>query len=69
MRLRNTDAPMRIGRNIIGEAISASNDGKFHKSATAIQALNPNSIIEWEFSVKTGEQISVKYRYKFLVRS
>jgi len=36
MRLRNTDAPMRIGRNIIGEAISASNDGKFHKSATAI---------------------------------
>ncbi len=66
---KNTDAPMRISRNIIGEAISASNDGKIRKTATAIQALNPNSIIEWEFPVKAGEQVSVKYRYKFLVRS
>jgi hypothetical protein len=66
---KSTDAPMRISRNIVGEVVSASNDGKFHKTATAIQALNPNSVIEWEFPVKSGEQIRVKYRYKFLVRS
>jgi hypothetical protein len=66
---KNTDAPLHITRNITGELISATNDGKSRKTATAIQALNPSSIVEWEIPMKAGEQISIKYRYKFLIRS
>jgi hypothetical protein len=66
---KNTEAPLHITRNITGELISTTNDGKSRKTATAIQALNPSSIVEWEIPIKAGEQISIKYRYKFLIRS
>jgi len=66
---KNTDAPLHITRNIIGEVLSATNDGKSRKTAAAIQALNPSSIIEWEIPMKAGEQIIIKYRYKFLIHS
>jgi len=60
---------LHVTRNIVGEVVSASHDGKSRKTAIAIQALNPSSIIEWEVPIKAGEQVSIKYRYKFLVRS
>lgn len=66
---KKIDAPMHIVRNIVGEVLSSTNEGKTRKTATAIQALNPNSVIEWEITMKAGEQISIKYRYKILVRS
>ncbi|MBZ5523036.1 MAG: DUF4139 domain-containing protein [Acidobacteriia bacterium] len=66
---KNADAPLHITRNVVGEVLSASNGGKSRKTAMAIQALNPSSVIEWEVPMKAGEQISIKYRYKFLVRS
>ncbi|HWZ42722.1 MAG TPA: hypothetical protein VNW97_04565 [Candidatus Saccharimonadales bacterium] len=66
---KNVDAPLHVTRNLVGEVVSASHDGKSRKTAIAIQALNPSSVIEWEVSIKAGEQISIKYRYKFLVRS
>ena len=66
---KTTDAPMRVTRHVVGEVLSASNGGKSRKLAQAIQTVNPNSVIEWDFPLKAGEQISIKYRYKVLVRS
>lgn len=66
---KNTDAPLHITRNFVGEVISASHEGKSHKTAALVQAMNPSSVIEWQIPMKAGEQVTIKYRYKFLVRS
>ena len=66
---KKTDAPMHIIRNIVGEVLSSTNNGKSKKTVASIQSVNPNSVIDWELVVRAGEEISIKYRYKILVRS
>jgi hypothetical protein len=66
---KTTAATLHVVKDVVGEVLSASNGGKSHKNTKEIEAVNPHSTIEWEISVKAGEEIELKYRYKIFVHS
>jgi hypothetical protein len=56
-----------ITRDLVGEAISASDDGKISRQGFNLQAINPNSVIKWNLNLPNGEK-ELRYTYKIYVR-
>ena len=66
---KSKDIALKIDRDLIGEVLSTSDNGKTEKLAEVIRSLNPTSHITWDLTLKPGEEGSITYRYKILVRS
>ncbi|QUW03743.1 hypothetical protein J8C06_04740 [Chloracidobacterium validum] len=64
---KSTDVRMLVRKNIAGEVLSVSPNGKVERPAQAIQSVNPASRVMWEFPMKAGEEVTLSYRYKVLV--
>lgn len=56
-----------ITRDLIGEALTASDDGKISRQGFNLQAINPNSVVKWNLNVPNGEK-EVRYTFKIYVR-
>ena len=56
-----------LTRNMVGEVISASDDGKISREGLNLQSVNPNSIIKWNLMLPSGEK-EIRYTYKIFVR-
>ncbi|MDQ3633395.1 MAG: hypothetical protein M3405_02645 [Acidobacteriota bacterium] len=56
-----------INRKIVGEMISASDDGKFSREGLNLQAVNPNSKVSWNLKIPNGKK-EIRYLYKIFVR-
>jgi len=70
MKIRNVKkqpVEMVITRNINGEVISATDNGKIKREGFNLASLNPNSVVKWNVSVPPGEK-EIKYTYKVYVR-
>lgn len=59
---------LAIGREIEGEAIPASGH-RVTRVATAPRAMNPIERLEWEISLRAGEEKTIQYQYKVYVRA
>lgn len=71
IKLRNIkDKPVDIviTRNLVGQVLGATDQGKITKEGLNLQSLNPNSRIKWTLSLPPGEK-EVKYTYKVYVRN
>ncbi len=70
LKLRNyksKDVQMVVRREIAGEVLTATPNAKVERTTEAIQTVNPNSKLTWEFPLKAGEEVTLTYRYKVLV--
>lgn len=56
-----------LTRNMVGETIAASDNGKISREGLNLQSVNPNSIIKWNLNIPSGEK-EIKYTYKVYVR-
>jgi hypothetical protein len=56
-----------ITRNITGEVVSATDNGKISREGLNLQAVNPNSVIKWNLTLPPGEK-EIRYTYKVYVR-
>lgn len=56
-----------LTRNVTGDVLSATENGKISREGFNLQAVNPNSIIKWNLTLPTGEK-EIKYSYKVFVR-
>ena len=56
-----------ITRDLVGETLSATDNGKISRQGFNLQAINPNSTIKWNLNVPTGEK-EIRYTYKIYVR-
>jgi hypothetical protein len=57
-----------IGKTVTGSVLSASDEGKSKRLAVAVQAENPTSQINWDLKFQAGEEKTITYRFKVLVR-
>ena len=70
LKLRNVKkepVEMVLTRNLVGEVLSASDDGKISKEGLNLQMVNPNSTIKWNLTVAPGIR-EIKYTYKVYIR-
>ncbi len=65
--LKNKDIDMEIRKNLTGEVIKVSDNGKIKKIAESLSGVNYNSIITWEIPLKKGEEKKLTYRYTIYV--
>ena len=56
-----------ITRNLVGEALTATDGGGISRQGFNLQAINPNSVIKWNLKVPNGEK-EIRYTYKIFVR-
>ena len=56
-----------LTRNLVGEILSASDDGKISREGLNLQSVNPNSIVKWNLNIPNGEK-EIRYTYKIYVR-
>jgi len=56
-----------ITRDLIGEALTASDDGKISRQGFNLQAINPNSLVKWNLKIPNGEK-ELRYTFKIYVR-
>ena len=56
-----------LTRNLVGETISATGEGKISREGLNLQSVNPNSIVKWNLTVPNGEK-EIRYTYKIYVR-
>ena len=56
-----------LTRNMVGEAVSATDEGKISREGLNLQAVNPNSIVKWNLNLPSGTK-EIKYTYKIYVR-
>ncbi len=61
------DVRMCVRKSVVGEVLTISPNGKFERTAEAVQAVNPVSRLSWDFPLKAGEEVTLTYRYKVLV--
>lgn len=61
------DVRMCVRKSVVGEVLTISQNGKFERTAEAVQAVNPVSRLSWDFPLKAGEEVTLTYRYKVLV--
>jgi hypothetical protein len=64
---KTKDALVSITKKFTGAMLTASDNGKAQKLASAMEAVNPSSQVKWNVSLKPGEEKIVVYRYKVLV--
>ncbi len=70
IKLRNIkkeQVKLVLTRNMVGEVISASDDGKISREGLNLQSVNPNSIVKWNLMLPSGEK-EIRYTYKIYVR-
>jgi hypothetical protein len=56
-----------LTRNVVGEVITAEDNGKISREGLNLQSVNPNSIVKWNINLPTGEK-EIRYTYKIYVR-
>lgn len=66
---KTEDIDMEIKKDVVGEMISASNNGSSTKSPRAQSDANPISTISWSINLKKGEKKELKYSYSLYVQS
>ncbi len=59
---------LMIGKTLTGSVLSATDEGKSKRLAVAVQAENPTSQLDWDLKFAPGEEKTITYRYKVLVR-
>jgi len=71
LKLKNfkaKDIRLVITRSFVGEVVSMTGDGHVEKLADVIRQMNPTSRVTWDLAVKAGEDKTITYRYKILIR-
>jgi hypothetical protein len=56
-----------LTRNLVGEVVDASDNGKITKEGLNLQSINSNSIVKWNIAIPNGEK-ELKYTFKVYVR-
>lgn len=56
-----------LTRNVVGEVITAGDNGKISREGLNLQSVNPNSIVKWNLNLPSGEK-EIRYTYKIYVR-
>jgi hypothetical protein len=56
-----------LTRNLVGDVISAGDEGKISRQGLNLQMVNPNSIIKWNMTIAPGEK-EIVYSYKIYIR-
>jgi hypothetical protein len=56
-----------ITRNLVGEGVSATDNGKISRQGFNLQGINPNSVLKWNLNLPNGEK-EIRYTYKIFVR-
>jgi len=56
-----------LTRNLVGEVITAGDNGKISREGLNLQSVNPNSIVKWNLNLPSGEK-EIRYTYKIYVR-
>lgn len=59
---------VNVKKELIGAVLEVGQDGKVTKTATKLAAVNPQSVLEWEFVLAPGVEKELTYKYKVLVR-
>lgn len=70
LKLRNIKkqpVAVSITRNLVGEVVSATDNGEIIKEGLNLQAINANSTVKWNVIVPSGEK-EIRYTYKVYVR-
>lgn len=70
IKLRNIkkeSVELVLTRNMVGEVVSASDNGKISREGLNLQSVNPNSIVKWNLMLPSGER-EIRYTYKIYVR-
>jgi hypothetical protein len=65
---KGKDIRQLITRSFVGEVLSMTHEGHSEKLGEVIRQLNPASRVSWDLAVKAGEDKTITYRYKVLVR-
>jgi hypothetical protein len=65
---KNETVVLAITREIEGEAIPAKGH-RITRIAATPRAVNPIECLEWEISLRAGEQRTIKYQYKVFVKA
>lgn len=66
---KSTEISLKIYRSLVGEVLTATDEGKVEKLGEGIRGVNSTSRISWDLKLKPGEEKVITYRYKVLVRS
>lgn len=56
-----------LTRNVVGEVLTATDNGKIVREGLNLQSVNPNSVIKWNLTLPPGEK-ELKYSYKIYIR-
>lgn len=70
IKLRNIkkeSVELVLTRNLVGEVVSASDDGKISRQGLNLQSVNPNSVVKWNLMLPNSEK-EIRYIYKIYVR-
>ncbi len=70
LKLKNfktKDIRLIITRSFVGEALTTGG-GHVEKLGEVIRQLNPTSRVSWDLPFKAGEEKTITYRYKILIR-
>lgn len=70
LKIRNVKkqpVEMIVTRNVVGEIVSTTDNGKISREGFNLQSLNPNSRVKWNVVVPSGEK-EITYTYKIYVR-
>lgn len=65
--IKKQPVAVSITRNLVGEVISATDNGEIVKEGLNLQAVNPNSTVKWNLTIPSGEK-EIRYTYKIYVR-
>lgn len=65
--IKKQPVAISITRNLVGEIVSATDNGEIIKEGLNLQSVNPNSTVKWNLTVPSGEK-EIRYTYKIYVR-
>ncbi len=65
--LKKQPIELVLSRNVSGDVVSSSDNGKISREGFNLQAVNANSLVKWNLTLPTGEK-EIKYTYKVYVR-
>lgn len=63
---KNKEIALMVRKSLVGDVLE-SPDGKVTKVARNLTSVNPNSEIEWDFSLAAGKERELEYQYKVLL--
>jgi hypothetical protein len=65
---KTKDVKLLVAKTLRGSVESQTDDGKAEKLGEAIAVDNPMSRLNWEVTLKSGEERTIRYRYKVWLR-